>query len=302
MKALLLVNPASGREKVNKLVEVAKRKFEEKKYHLDVYFSKCAGDLTEKALKWARDYDTYIVCGGDGTINEVVNGVMQSDVRPNIAVMPVGTVNDISHILGMSRNIGKNLDVIFNNKPIPTDINKINDHYFVYVSGAGYLTEVSYEADRLEKKKYGSLAYLKTAIKGLKKKPFFTAKIECNGEVYIEQVSLLLILSANQFGGMRLPFFAPQGKLNDSLVDIRVFSGRNIWLIFRLVMFILLLGRKQYKQYHVATSKATITPLDTDNVKWNADGELVATGKIKLEVIPSAINFYVNPKRVKKLY
>ena len=302
MKALLLINPASGREKVDKIVEVAKRRFLEKEYHLDIYFSKCAGDLTEKARLWADQYDTYITCGGDGTINEVVNGVMQSEVRPSIAVIPIGTVNDVAHILGFSHNLEKNFDIIFNTEPLPTDINKINDHYFVYVAGAGYLTEVSYKADRQEKKKYGTLAYLKTGIQGLSKKPFFKAMVQCNDEIYVRNVSLLLVLSADRFGGFRLPFFSKKNKLNDGLVDIRIFEGRDVALLIKLAMFILLLGRKQYKQFHFTTGKATITPLNNNHVKWNADGELVTKGKIELEVIPKAIKFYVNPKRAKKLY
>lgn len=302
MKTLMLINPASGREKVDEIVKIAKKRFEEKGCLLDIYFSSGPNDLTEKAYLLAKEYDTYIACGGDGTVNEVVNGVMKSDVRPAIAVVPLGTVNDIAKIFGVPRSVKKNIDMIFENRPIATDINQINNKYFVYVAGAGYLTSVSYEADREEKKKYGPLAYLKTGLKGLTAKPFFKAKIECDGMTYIKDVSLLLVLSANQFGGMRLFRFSDKTKLNDGLVDIRIFSYKRTSLLFRLIIFILRAGKKQFHELQLTTSRVTITPQNDDHVRWNGDGELVAEGKIELKVIPKAIEFYVHPRRIKKLY
>ncbi|MGI6782557.1 MAG: diacylglycerol/lipid kinase family protein [Acholeplasmataceae bacterium] len=298
----MLINPASGREKVDKIVEVAKRKFNERDYHLDVYFSTCPNDLTEKAYLWAHDYDTYIVCGGDGTVNEVINGVMKSDIRPSIAIVPLGTVNDIAKIFGIPKKVDQNLDLIFDLEPVATDINQINDRYFVYVAAAGYLTAVSYDADREEKKKYGSLAYLKTGIRELRQKPFFKAKIECNNETYTKYVSLLLVLSANQFGGMKLFRFSKQTKLNDGLFDLRVFSYKRISLLFRLVLFILRAGKKQYHELQFSTNHAIITPLEDKEVNWNADGELVTKGKVEIKSFKQALKFYVHPKRIKKLY
>lgn len=302
MRAILLINPASGKEKTNKIIEVSKRKFQEKGYHLDIYLSSQAADLTDKAKLWAKDYDLFLVCGGDGTVNEVINGVMESEVRPSIAVIPSGTVNDISKIFGVPKNIEKNLDFILNSEPVETDINQINNQYFTYVSGAGYLTDISYMADREEKRKYGALAYLKTGIKGLKKKPYFKAKIESNGQSIVTDISLILVLSANQFGGLKLFRFSKKTKLNDGLVDIRIFTSRDIWLIFKLMVFVLSAGRKHYKETHISTNHAIITPLDSNILDWNADGERVPAGQIELTVIPKAIRFYVNPKRQKKLY
>ena len=302
MRAILLVNRASGGGKTEHIIETSKKRFEKEGYHLDVYFSTRALDLEDKALLWAQDYDLYLVCGGDGTFHEVVNGVMKSTVRPHIAVIPAGTVNDIAKILGIPKNIDKNLDLIFNSDPVEMDINQINDNYFTYVAGAGYLTEVSYQAKQEEKRKYGQLAYLKTGIKGLRKKPYFKAQIKCNGVTVEDEMSLIIMLSANQFGGLRLWQFSKKTKLNDGLVDIRIFKGRNLILLARLVLFILLAGRKKYKEIHFSTNHAIITPLDDKPLNWNADGEKVTVGKVEVKVIPRAISVYVSDKQKKKLF
>lgn len=302
MRAILLANPASGKQKLDKTINICKKRFLEKGYHLDIYFSNRAGDLSDKAELWASDYDIYLICGGDGTVNEVINGIMKSDVRPNLAILPAGTVNDTAKILGFTKNINKNLDIILNTDPVEMDINKINDKYFAYVAGAGYLTEISYMAEKEEKKKYGSLAYLKTGIKGLRKKPYFRARIEVNGETFEQDVSLILILAANQFGGLRLWRFSRRTKLNDGLVDLRTFTGRKWILIFRLILFVIFAGRKQFKQKHYSTNKAKITPLDNADIIWNADGEKASRGTIEISVIPKAVSVYVSSRRRKKLF
>lgn len=302
MKALLLANPASGKEKIDKIVTVSKKRFQEQGYELEVYFSNSQGDLTDKAELWSTDYDMYLVCGGDGTVHEVINGVMKSDVRPTIAVIPNGTINDIARILKIPRNIDKNLDLIFSSEPVEMDINKINDSYFTYVCGAGYLTEISYMAKREEKKKYGSLAYLKTGLKGLRIKPDFKVRVEANGEVREKKVSLILILAANQFGGLRLWRFSRKTKLNDGVIDIRMFSGRKTALMFRLAWFVILAGKRQLRETHISTNKATITPLEGYNLIWNADGEKAEEGKVEIEVIPRAIRIYAHKSRIKKLF
>lgn len=302
MKAILLANPASGKEKLDNIIEVVKRRFNEKGYHLDVYFSNRPQDLEDKAQLWAEDYDMFLACGGDGTIHEVVNGIMRSEVRPTLAVIPSGTVNDIAKILGIPKNIEKNLDLILNSEPIEMDINQINDTYFTYVAGAGFLTEISYTAEREDKIKYGQVAYYREGVKSLKRRPYFVVELEANGKMTVEEASLVLILSANQFGGMRLWRFSRKTKLNDGLVDIRIFKGRKLLLIFKLILFVLLAGRKQFKQTHISTSEAVIRPLNDYKLDWNADGEKVFSGELRLKVIPRAIRVIAHPKRIKKLF
>lgn len=302
MKAILLANPASGKEKLDNIIEVVKRRFNEKGYHLDVYFSNRPQDLEDKAQLWAEDYDMFLACGGDGTIHEVVNGIMRSEVRPTLAVIPSGTVNDIAKILGIPKNIEKNLDLILNSEPIEMDINQINDTYFTYVAGAGFLTEISYTAEREDKIKYGQVAYYREGVKSLKRRPYFVVELEANDRMTVEEASLVLILSANQFGGMRLWRFSRKTKLNDGLVDIRIFKGRKLLLIFKLILFVLLAGRKQFKQTHISTSEAVIRPLNDYKLDWNADGEKVFSGELRLKVIPRAIRVIAHPKRIKKLF
>ncbi len=84
---------------------------------LDVYESKKSGDLKAKAYEAAKDYDVFFVAGGDGTVNEVVNGMMKSDVRPSLGILPSGTANDIAAILGVPRILTCALRMYMKNDP-----------------------------------------------------------------------------------------------------------------------------------------------------------------------------------------
>ena len=114
MKVLLLINPKSGKERKKKIVKKTIVFCQKNNLDLTIEYSRFPGDLTNIVNKKASNYDYLLVSGGDGTVNEVINGLMKLDIKPILAIIPSGTVNDIAKILKIPKNVNRNLEMIFN--------------------------------------------------------------------------------------------------------------------------------------------------------------------------------------------
>src|SRR5699024_5343495 len=133
-----------------------------------------------------------IAVGGDGTINEVINGISDESYRPKLGIIPAGTTNDFARALRIPRNFKKAVEIITSGITVPLDVGKVNDHYFINIAGGGELTELTYEVPSKLKTILGQLAYY---IKGIEMLPFIKpiyAKIEYDGTVIEEDIMLFL--------------------------------------------------------------------------------------------------------------
>ena len=125
----------SGRKSnFHRYLPKVKKIFDNSPHTVEFYQSKAPKDLLRAAKEFASSYDVFLAAGGDGTINEVVNGMMASKVKPILGVLPSGTANDIAAILGINRSIKRSLNIFFNEDPIKLDVNQLNEQYFIYTT------------------------------------------------------------------------------------------------------------------------------------------------------------------------
>jgi len=299
MKFLLMYNPVSGRSKFKHKIKYITNFFSKRNLELDVYESKKASDLENYAYHHVKDYDVYLVSGGDGTINEVVNGMMKADTRPSLAVLPSGTANDIAAILGVPKLLYCALRMYTKSKPVMMDINRMNDRYFVYTAACGLLSKVSYDVSRRHIKKYGYLAYVFSAMKDFVHDYNYPIKIEYNGEVLETDCMMVLGLNSNRVGGMTLINFS-KSKLNDGLFELRVFTSRRKFRRFRLASSFIRGGKKLREDFHLVSNHFNIST--NDDVIWNADGELADHGNVVIKTYKEALSVYVSPRSRKKQF
>jgi len=183
-RARIIYNPTSGRELFKKSLADVLIKLEDAGYETSAYATKAEGDAIQAARQAVEDrFDLVIASGGDGTINEVINGIAEQEYRPNIGVIPMGTVNDFGRALLIPKDILQAVDVIIEGNTVPVDVGKMNNRYFINIAGGGKITEVSYEAPSKLKTVLGPLAYY---IKGLEMLPEIKAtdiRIEYDGKV-----------------------------------------------------------------------------------------------------------------------
>lgn len=298
MKVCFVYNPESGSGKIISYLNWIKQAFLNLNHEISFH------ETTKEKnayymVKDLCDCEMLLVAGGDGTLNEAINGVMEKKVSPIIAYIPTGTVNDVGHLIGMKRRIKKTVKLILE-KPVvkPIDICKINDKYFIYVAAAGKFTKSSYDISRQAKKKFGRLAYFFRGSRELFKDYNMPIKITYSQGVYEETSSLIMILNGKRIGGFQL--YGLKNKLDDGIISLRSFK-RESFMFLRVIAFFLTGGL--YDTRKNRTFRDSYFKIETDNdVSWNIDGEYMGKGSIEVAVIPKAINMVVNKKKVKKSF
>lgn len=298
MKYLLMYNPVSGRSNFKINLPLIERIFQKSHHSLSIYESKAPKDLERVAFEEAKNYDVFLVAGGDGTANEVLNGVMKSQVKPAIGLLPSGTANDTAAILGVNKNIKRSLKIYMEETPALIDINKINDQYFFYTAASGLLTRISYDVSRRHIRKYGYLAYMIAAVKDLSNEYRYPVRVTYDGQTVSMECAMILGLSSNRVGGMRLFNFS-QSRLNDGLFELRLFRRVKSFWRFRLLSSFIRGGKKLREDLHIVSNRFEIET--SSNVDWNADGEFACKGSVVIETVREALSIYAHP-RVKKKY
>ncbi|HRX45008.1 MAG TPA: YegS/Rv2252/BmrU family lipid kinase [Acholeplasmataceae bacterium] len=299
MNYLLMYNPVSGRSNFKINLPLIQKIFDKSHHTLTIYESKAAKDLEKVAFEQAKNYDVYLVAGGDGTANEVLNGVMRSPIKPALGLLPSGTANDTAAILGVNKNIRRSLKIYMTEVPVLIDINKINDQYFFYTAASGLLTRVSYDISRRHIKKYGYLAYLIAAMKDLSNEYRYPVRVTHDGITESMECAMILGLSSNRVGGMRLINFS-ESHLNDGLFELRLFKRAKSFWRLRLLSSFIRGGKKLREDLHIASNKFVIET--SSNVDWNADGEFACKGSVTIETFKEALSIYAHPKVKKKCF
>ncbi|NLM61852.1 MAG: diacylglycerol kinase family lipid kinase, partial [Clostridiales bacterium] len=149
-------------------------------YETTVLSTTKRGDATEYAASLDRYYDMVLCCGGDGTLNETITGMMKSQKRIPIAYIPTGTANDLAASLGLPRNIKKAVGIAINGRACPHDIGLFNNRsYFTYVASFGAFTKVSYATAQQAKNAVGYLAYFFEGLKNMSEIKPYRVRVEC---------------------------------------------------------------------------------------------------------------------------
>ena len=161
-KLMLIINPAAGRGAYKINIGDALQILDEGGYRTTLYYTADRRHATEYAAQYGTDYDVVACIGGDGTLIEVIAGLMQLEKKPRLAYIPMGTANDVATTL----NLPKNDTVaaarrILEGKPHPYDVGGFGEkEYFAYIAGFGAFTEVSYATPQDQKRALGHLAYV----------------------------------------------------------------------------------------------------------------------------------------------
>ena len=273
--------------------------FAKTEHQLDIYESKAPKDLMQVAQKQAAFYDVFLIAGGDGTINEVLNGIMKVEKRPILGLLPSGTANDIAAILGINKNVRRSLKIFFKDNPVKMDVNQMNDLYFLYTAASGVLTRISYDISRRLLNKYGYMAYVIEAMKDFKKDYRYPIKITCNNQTIECECMMVLGLSTNRVGGVTLFNFG-KSKLNDGLFELRFFKRVRKFFRFRLMSSFIRGGRKLREDLHLVSSHFLIET--SPDVNWNVDGEYAMNGTVTIQTHQEAITVFASLKRRKKFF
>ena len=269
-KLLLIINPTSGRGIIKDYLLLIIGQLSLAGYEVVVYPTKAKYDAVEK-MKEARNYDLVVASGGDGTLNEVITGLIQANANTPIAYIPTGTTNDFATTLGIPKNIPKALDLCIQGKQMPIDIGQFGSRYFTYVAAFGAFTDVAYETPQPRKNMLGGLAYL---IEGLLKLPTiqsYKCKITHRDGVIEGDYIFGMISNSDSVAGIKNAF-GNQADLSDGLFEVTLIRApKNLIDIHRILNDFL---NTQYDPEYVVTFKTDRMTVESEqDVKWTLDGE-----------------------------
>lgn len=164
-RVLLIVNPFSGKLQArNELMRIVKTLCDAD-FSVSIHVTRCRKDATRVTEERGKDFDLIVACGGDGTLNEVMAGVIRTGFQGEIGFLPAGTTNDFAATLKLPRNLVKAAELVTYGAVRPVDYGCFNkDQYFAYIASFGAFTETSYNTDQKAKNLWGHLAYVAEGI------------------------------------------------------------------------------------------------------------------------------------------
>ena len=270
-RARIIYNPTSGREAIKKNLPDVLEILENAGYETSAHATTGEGDAIEAAkLAVERRYDLVVAAGGDGTINEVVNGMAEQEYRPKLGIIPVGTTNDFARALQIPRDIVAAAEIIAKGDRIPIDIGRMNEKYFINIGGGGSLTELTYDVPSKLKTVLGQLAYYLRGIEMLPSLKATNMSIEYDGKLFEGESMLFLVGLTNSIGGFEK--LSPSSSINDGMFTLLILKKTNLADFIRIAS--LALRGEHINDPKVIYTKANRIKVHSDEkVLLNLDGE-----------------------------
>ena len=272
-KLLFIYNPKSGTGRIkNKLSDVVDMCVKEG-YEVTIRPTQAALDAMEYVTENGNRFDKIVCSGGDGTLDEVVKGLLTGGFDIPIGYIPAGSTNDFAASLGIPSSPLKAAKTAMYGKMFACDIGKFNENYFVYVSAFGILTEVSYETDQKVKKVLGHMAYVGEAIRSFNPtnlKPY-NMSIITEDRIIKDDFIYGMISNSASVGGMKL-LPVSEIALDDGEFEVLLVKyPRNIEEINAMVSSLLAQDPDPDYIYYFKTSHLELH--SEEPVSWTLDGE-----------------------------
>lgn len=235
-KLKLIYNPFSGNGEFKFNLDSCISKFQSKGYEVHLFRSIEYGDIDKHLSTIERNYyDAFVISGGDGTINILVNALMKYGLNHiPIGIIPSGTANDFASFLKIPKDVEAACDFILDNNPKDVDLGKANDKFFINVCAGGLFSNISYNIDKDFKNTFGKLAYY---LKGIEQLPSFTAiplRITNSNQVIEDKINLFLVLNSSGTGGIEN--LSPTASISDGMFDFVGFKDGPLYEVPKLIL------------------------------------------------------------------
>ena len=270
-KMLFIYNPRAGKAQIrSNLLDIIDI-FVKAGYEVTVYPTQAAGDAVKAVRERHAGFDIVACSGGDGTLDEVVTGMMQCDEKIPIGYVPAGSTNDFASSLKIPKNMIKAADVVVNGKDFACDIGKFNNNNFIYVAAFGIFTDVSYETNQDIKNVLGHTAYLLEGVRRLPAVRSYALKISYDNEIIEGDFIYGMITNSYSVGGFK-GITGKEVLLDDGLFEVTMI--RKPLNPVDLNKIIRALVDKRAKSEHIYTFKTSHLTLESEEaISWSLDGE-----------------------------
>lgn len=217
--AMIIINPTSGKEEAGKYEDEIKNTIRKDYDNIVVEHTKGEGDASKFAKRASEDgFDLVVSLGGDGTVNETVNGLASYEKPPALGIVPMGTVNDLARALNIPLEPEKAIELLKNGRKKKIDVGLANNRYFTNILGVGKAAKAIDNVDSKEKSKLGPLAYFISIGKELVKDDIFPIELEMDDETWEGDTSVVIVGLIDSLGGLKSIF--SDAEVGDGMLHI----------------------------------------------------------------------------------
>ena len=271
-KLLLIINPCAGQKKAKKYLADIIDIFNRANYSVITHITSGSGDCENACIRYADEVQLVVCCGGDGTFNETVSGVLKSGKNIPVGYIPAGSTNDFATSLQLSSNILQAAKDIVSGQPKQIDIGLFSDRYFSYVASFGVFTRTSYTTPQNLKNALGHAAYVLSSIQELSQLRTHTLRFALSDGSIIEGDFLFGAVSNSTSVGGVLTLSSDRVDMADGKLELLLIRAPKD--LFELSECVRALQQKTY-------NCSMITFLSTDSLSvtapedlfWTIDGE-----------------------------
>ncbi len=271
MKILFVMNPKAGTKKAQKYLADILGEFCGAGHTVITHVTAGPGDAIQAVIRYSKEVDLVVCCGGDGTFNETVNGIMQCGIHVPIGYIPAGSTNDFAASLKLPTQPIKAARAILEGKPVRYDIGQFGSRYFSYVASFGAFTKASYATPQSVKNTLGHTAYILEGIQELSQIRPIHVKLELDEEVIEDDFLFGAISNSTSVGGI-LTLDPQQVDMQDGKFEILlVRAPRKMGEISECIQA---LSTQRYNcQMITFRSSSHVRVTADENMVWTLDGE-----------------------------
>ena len=270
-KLLFIVNPRAGRSKSRSPLFDAIAVFSQAGYLVSLHKTTAPGDAAITAAREGGDYDLVVATGGDGTLNEVISGLMKLEHRPLLGYLPQGSTNDFAASLQISGNPVMAAMSIVRNVPCQLDIGQWNERCFVYVASFGAFTKSSYSASQAAKNALGHFAYILEGMKDLNTLRPYRVRLTADGEVLDGEYLFGAVCNSTSIGGL-MKLDPERVVLDDGKFELLLVPNPRTALDLQNLV-VALLNQKYDSEGLVFRHVSSIHLETKEDLPWSLDGE-----------------------------
>lgn len=292
-KLLLIYNPHSGKAQFKSYLSDIVELYVKNGYIVTVYPTQREKDAVKIVMNYADQYEVIVCSGGDGTISEIMSGIIRLKSRCSIGYIPSGTVNDFASSLNISKNIMMAAQTVIDGKAFACDVGTFNGQVFSYIAAFGLFTDVSYQTPQETKNVLGRMAYVLEAAKRLGHTTSYMLTIKTKTETISDEFIYGMITNSTSIGGFK-GLSGEKVKLDDGLFEVVLArKPQNLTDIHALLQCVRTATPDPKYVYTCQVDYIEIT--STTPIDWTLDGEFGGSQtKVEIQNNKQAVHIMVD--------
>ena len=287
-KCMIILNPSSGKEQALEYKDQMLKQLHN--FDVVVKETKKEGDATQFArLACDEQYDAVVLVGGDGTLNEGINGIAEQPHRPIVGIVPLGTVNDFARALKIPLEPAEAITLL-GGATRKADIGKVNNHYFTNVIAIGSIADAVGDVSVAQKTSLGSLAYLVEGVKAAVQNESFEIQVEANDTDYLEETMLFLCVLTDSVGSFKA--INEEADASDGLLHGFIIKNSNVLQAVGIAKN-LLTGNYEDDDNIIKFDASEMIVKANKPLTLNVDGDLIGEVPATISILHNHLEFFV---------